>query len=87
MKVSERLVRMHPLNLRTTPAMRKKLEDAASANGRSLTSEIEHRLERSFDREAILDDLRYVLSEQRQSRQPEQPVDGSWKPQTSVRFA
>jgi TraY domain len=38
----------HPLNMRTTEAMRRRLEQAAEASGRSLVQEVEHRLERTF---------------------------------------
>jgi hypothetical protein len=38
----------HPLNMRTTEAMRRRLEQAVEASGRSLVQEVEHRLERSF---------------------------------------
>ena len=40
-----------PLNMRTTDALRKKLEAAAGSSGRSLVQEVEHRLEQSFARE------------------------------------
>lgn len=36
------------LNVRTTEAIRKKLEEAAAESGRSLIHEIEHRIESSF---------------------------------------
>jgi hypothetical protein len=36
------------INVRTTEAMRKRLEDAAAATGRPLIHEIEHRLETAF---------------------------------------
>lgn len=42
------------LGLRTTPALRRKIERAARAEGRSLSAEAELRLDRSFD----LDDAR-----------------------------
>src|SRR5712664_1739430 len=38
----------HPLNMRTTSALRERLEAAAIANGRSLAQEVELRLEQSF---------------------------------------
>ena len=44
----------YPLNMRTTAATRANLEKAAAASGRSLAQEIEHRLERSLEREASL---------------------------------
>ena len=37
-----------PLNMRTTSAVRARLEAAARASGRSLAAEVEYRLERSF---------------------------------------
>ena len=40
-----------PLNMRTTQALRKKLEKAAGLSGRSLVQEVEFRLEQSFTRE------------------------------------
>src|SRR5262245_1689904 len=40
-----------PLNMRTTKALRKKLEIAADRSGRSLVQEVEFRLEQSFARE------------------------------------
>jgi hypothetical protein len=40
-----------PLNMRTTEALRKKLEGAAGLSGRSLVQEVEYRLEQSFTRE------------------------------------
>jgi hypothetical protein len=40
-----------PLNMRTTEALRKKLEVAAGLSGRSLVQEVEFRLEQSFTRE------------------------------------
>lgn len=46
-----------PLSLRVTPAMKESLEEAAGKNGRSLTQEIELRLERSFERQDLLRDM------------------------------
>ncbi|WP_394648189.1 hypothetical protein [uncultured Sphingomonas sp.] len=40
-----------PINMRTTPAIRAALEDAATRGGRSLAQEIEQRLERSIEDE------------------------------------
>jgi hypothetical protein len=40
-----------PMNMRTTEALRKKLEMAAGLSGRSLVQEVEFRLEQSFARE------------------------------------
>jgi TraY domain len=41
----------YPLNMRTTKEIRDQLEAAAAASGRSLTQEVERRLERSFEGE------------------------------------
>lgn len=38
----------HPLNMRTTAEVRRKIEEAASASGLSLAQEVERRIERSF---------------------------------------
>jgi hypothetical protein len=40
--------RRYPLNMRTTKALRDKLDQAKSASGRSLLQEVEHRVENSF---------------------------------------
>lgn len=45
----------HPLNMRTTKEMRKRLEKAAAESGRSLVQEVEHRLEASFRDEALFE--------------------------------
>lgn len=42
----------YPLNMRTTFELRRQLESAAQASGRSLAQEIEHQLDRSFDQTA-----------------------------------
>ena len=47
----------HPLNMRTTHAVREKLERAATDSGRSLAQEVEHRLEKSFEREGLLPEV------------------------------
>lgn len=49
--------KLHPLNMRTTREMRAQLEAAATASGRSLTREVEHRLELSFHRESIVQEI------------------------------
>lgn len=43
----------NPLGLRVTAAIRRRLDDECEANGRTLSQEAEHRIERSF----WLDDL------------------------------
>ena len=42
------------MGFRPTPEIREKLEKASKANGRSMSQEVEHRLERSFTEEANL---------------------------------
>ena len=42
------------MGFRPTPEIRGKLEEAAKANGRSMSQEVEHRLERSFSEEDYL---------------------------------
>jgi hypothetical protein len=39
----------YPLNMRTTRELRKRVEAAARASGRSLAAEVEYRLEQSID--------------------------------------
>lgn len=50
----ERTDKRPPLSLRTTQDLRKQLETAALASGRSLAQEVEYRLERSLDRRATV---------------------------------
>ncbi len=52
-------VKRVPLNMRTTPALRKKLEDERERSGRSLVQEVEYRMERSF----LLDDFLSFLAD------------------------
>src|SRR5262245_30426832 len=42
------------IGVRITPEIRKRLETAIAANGRSLTQEAEHRIERSFSDEGLV---------------------------------
>jgi len=63
LKLPEGRKKLCPLNVRTTPDVRTKIEDAARASGRSLSAQLEFIIDRHFDREAMLDDLRRVLSE------------------------
>src|SRR4051812_43730635 len=44
-----------PLNMKTTEEIRAKLEEAAAASGRSLTAEVEYRLEQSFVQKELFD--------------------------------
>ena len=41
-------VKRHALGVRTTKALKEKLEDAAATTGRSVAQEVEYRLEQSF---------------------------------------
>lgn len=52
-----RVGKRYPLNLRTTFDIRAKLESAAVASGRSLAQEVEYRLERSFERQDLLQEV------------------------------
>ena len=45
------------LSLRVRPMIKKKLEEAADLNGRSLSQEAEFRLEHTFDRESLLSEV------------------------------
>ena len=44
-------IKRAPLNMRTTQAIRDRLEGAANQSGRSLVQEVEHRIERTFAKE------------------------------------
>jgi hypothetical protein len=46
-----------PLNMRTTAALRRKIEKAAGKSGRSLVQEVEHRVERSFYGDEALQEI------------------------------
>lgn len=52
----------HPLSFRVTFETRHRLEDAALVSGRSLTGELEHRLEQSFDRDDLETAIRKVMT-------------------------
>jgi hypothetical protein len=54
-------IKRYPLNMRTTNEVREKLERAAAESGRSLAQEVEFRLERSFEREALGAEIRQDL--------------------------
>ena len=47
-----------PLNMRTTAALRAKINRAAGASGRSLVQEVEHRIERSFLEDEYVERMR-----------------------------
>src|SRR5215471_13276718 len=51
----------YPLNMRTTRELRERIEAAAEASGRSLVQEVEYRLEQSFERQAILEEIRDII--------------------------
>ena len=53
-RAAEREGKLNPMSFRLTPELRAKLEATASKAGRSLSSEVEHRLERSFLLEALI---------------------------------
>src|SRR4051812_17974218 len=55
-----------PLNMKTTAEIRAKLEAAAAASGRSLTHEVEYRVERSFDRNQTLANVLEMIEENSQ---------------------
>jgi hypothetical protein len=46
-----------PIGLRVTPEIKTQLDTAAKQNGRSLSQEVEMRLERSFDRQKLLPEV------------------------------
>jgi hypothetical protein len=48
-KAANRIGRRNAMNFRTTDELRRRLEEAASRAGHSLTQELEDRIERSFD--------------------------------------
>lgn len=56
-RAADREGRRPTLSVRLTPEGRAKLEQAASANGRSLAQEVEMRLEHSFSEEGLLDQM------------------------------
>src|SRR4051794_41582157 len=51
------------LNMKTTEEVRAQLEAAAEASGRSLTSEVEHRLDRSLVRDELKNYLHDLLED------------------------
>jgi hypothetical protein len=62
-KAAERDGKLRAMSFRTTSELSAKLEDAASKAGRSLTSEIERRLELSFVWEKAHGDVHTMLAE------------------------
>jgi hypothetical protein len=64
-RAKPRAGKRYPLNMRTTKAIRDKLERAAAAAGRSLAQEVELRLERSFlVQELMVDGLELAFGRQ-----------------------
>ena len=51
----EKVANITPFGLRLQPELKRRVEEAARANARSLNSEIAARLERSFDSECVPD--------------------------------
>lgn len=51
-----------PISFRATPEMKRLLDKSAKQNGRSQSQDIEYRLQQSFDREALLDDVRAAIA-------------------------
>ena len=60
---ADRTATLSPLSFRGSPELRAKLEQAASRNGRSLTSEVLSRLETSFAWEATKQEIAKLLAE------------------------
>jgi DNA-binding NarL/FixJ family response regulator len=65
-KAAEREGVLHPVSFRATTDLREKLAKAASEAGRSLTQEIERRLERSFDHDELVGSYMNTLMENAQ---------------------
>ncbi len=55
------------LNMKTTAPVRARLEQAAAESGRSLTHEVEQRLEQSFEWERRLQEYREAINERRET--------------------
>lgn len=54
--------KMNALAFRARPALRKRIDEAAAAAGRSVSEEIEHRLSKSFEAEAADRHIAAMLS-------------------------
>jgi len=54
---SDNDIKRHPINVRTTLKVRNLLEAAAAASGRSMSQELEFRIERSLDREGMVAEM------------------------------
>jgi hypothetical protein len=62
-KRSEREGVLKAMSFRVTPALRAALEEASSQNGRSMTTELERRLEQSFEWERAFRSREHLLAE------------------------
>jgi DNA-binding CsgD family transcriptional regulator len=69
-KAAEREGVLHPVSFRATTDLKEKLAKAASEAGRSLTQEIERRLERSFEFDRIVPDIESLFDEVQQLKHP-----------------
>jgi hypothetical protein len=65
-KAAEREGVLHPVSFRATTDLKEKLAKAASEAGRSLTQEIERRLERSFDHDQMFANVLEMIEENSQ---------------------
>lgn len=52
-----------PLNMRTTPALRERLEKCAARSGRSLAQEVEYRLEQSVMVDSVVEWIERRMAE------------------------
>src|SRR4051794_21240157 len=64
-KAADREGKLLPTSVRMTPSLRSRLEAAASKAGRSLTQEIERRLERAFEWDDAHGEARDWLAKQK----------------------
>lgn len=58
----------HTISVRVTSNLRHLLDQAAEYNGKSLSQEAERRLDRSFDTEEVMNELRVIRDELRRWR-------------------
>lgn len=56
-----------PLNTRTTKVLRDWMDAASKASGRSLSQEVEYRLERSFMEQDFAEQIRRIIHDELQS--------------------
>jgi predicted HicB family RNase H-like nuclease len=79
----------YPLNMRTTKELRDKIEEAATASGRSLVQEVEFRLEGSFwqqeiERETDTVKLQVRVSERLRRRLEQAAKHNDWSMNTEI---